>query len=242
VWFSAVVAVLLLVTAGVAYRAMASRLHGDIISSVNLPIPLKAIPTEVNGWVGEDLPIPETTIVYLRTNFADDYVSRRYVNRTQGLAADVYLVYCSSRPGGILGHRPGVCYPGNGWIPDSTTPSQVVSRSGRPINCLIHRFHKPAPAYQEVVVLSFYVLNGQITLNESDFSGVMGRRPNISGNPARYVAQVQISSTLEHSARTAAAEIADIILAFLPDPNGRVSAAEVGGKLTPVGEAAGNRK
>jgi len=68
-------------------------------------------------------------------------------------------------------------------------------------------------------------LNGQITTDESDFSSPLGRRPNIAGDPARYVAQVQISSVLENSIRTAAREITDLILDFLPDKNGRVRAA-----------------
>jgi hypothetical protein len=93
---------------------------------------------------------------------------------------------------------------------------------------LIHRFHKPTPTYDQTVVLNFYILNGQITVNENDFSGLLGRKPNIAGDPARYVAQVQISSVLENSIRTAAKDITDLILDFFPDANGRVRAAEYG--------------
>jgi len=189
---------------------------------------LPQVPERIGDWVGQDLSIPETTIAYMRQNFADDYISRRYINTREGLCADLYLVYCSSRPGGILGHQPLVCFPNNGWIHDETLSSQIVSRSGRPINCLVHRFHKPAPAYQQMVVLNFYILNGQITLSEREFSSPWGRRPNLSGDPARYVAQVQISSNLESSARTAAAQMADVLLAFLPGPKDRVRATAGG--------------
>jgi len=164
-------------------------------------------------------------------------VSRRYVNAAQGIYGDVYVVYCSSRPGGIIGHQPLVCYPGNGWIHDETVRSQIVSRSGRTIDCLVHRFHKAAPSYQQTVVLNFYVLNGQITLSEGDFSGLMGRRPNLSGDLARYVAQVQISSAFEYSARATASELVDTILALLPDREGHVHAADSGGEFTQAGEA-----
>ncbi len=218
VWFSAVVAVVLLVTAGVAYRAAAVRLYGDALTPVKLPAPLEQVPRRIGGWLGEDRPIEENIVAYMKQNFADDYVSRHYVNAKEGVWANLYVVYCSSRPGGILGHEPTKCFPGNGWTRDGTETSRFVSSSGRPIDCLVHRFHKSAPVYQQIVVLTFYVLNGQITLNERDFSGVLGRLPNLSGDPARYVAQVQVSSTLEYSARIAAAEMADTLLAFLPGP------------------------
>jgi EpsI family protein len=192
---------------------------------INLPVPLSAFPSQVGNWVGKDLPIPATTREYMEKNFADDFFSRRYVNSADKTWVDVYVVYCSTRPGGILGHRPSVCYPAHGWLHESTETSQFTSRAGWQISCLIHRFHKPAPAYDQTVVLNFYILNGQITVNENDFSGLLGRRPNIAGDPARYVAQVQISSVLENSIRAAAQEMTDLILSFLPDQNGRVRAA-----------------
>jgi hypothetical protein len=192
---------------------------------INLPVPLSAFPSQIGNWVGKDLLIPNTTKEYMEKNFADDFLSRRYISTATKAWADVYIVYCSSQPGGILGHQPRVCYPGHGWVHDSTEPSQFTSRAGRQISCLIHRFHKPAPAYDQTVVLNFYILNGQITTQENDFSGLFGRRPNIAGDPARYVAQVQISSVLENSIRAAAQEMTDLILSFLPDQNGRVGAA-----------------
>ncbi len=145
VWFSAVVAVVLLVTAGIAYRAAAARLYGDALTPVKLPVSLAQIPRQIGDWVGQDLAIPDNIIAYMKQNFADDHVNRRYVNAKEGVWADLYVVYCSSRPGGILGHQPRVCFPGNGWIHDETTSSQIISGSGRPVDCLVHRFHKPAP-------------------------------------------------------------------------------------------------
>ncbi len=241
VWFAGVIAVLLLVIAGVAYRAAAARVLGKDLAPVRLPIPLAQLPLEVDGWKGQDVPIAETIQEYMRQNFADDYINRRYVQRVSSLWADVYVVYCSSKPGGILGHRPGVCYPNNGWIHDGTEPSQIISHSGRPINCLIHRFHRPAPSGQGIVVLSFYVLNGQITLSEDKFSGFWGRRPNLTGDWARYVAQVQVSSEFENSARTAAAQLADTILLFLPDEKGHVGATDMP-EFTRTGKTAESSK
>ena len=225
-WFLWILAIVLLISAGVTYRILASHLELSADTAISLPVPLSAFPAKVGNWVGNDLPIRNTTKEYMQTHFADDFLSRRYVNAAANAWADVYIVYCSSRPASIAGHQPRVCYPGNGWVHDGTERSQFFSQSGRQILCLIHRFHKPAPMYEQIVVLNFYILNGQITTEEKDFSGLLDRRPNIAGDPARYVAQVQISSVLESSIRTAAKEMADVILDFLPDKDGKVKDAE----------------
>jgi hypothetical protein len=226
VWFFWTLAIVLLIFAGITYRVLGSHLDLTADTAISLPVPLSAFPAKVGNWVGSDLSIPSTTKEYMKTHFADDFLSRRYINASANAWADVYIVYCSSRLASIVGHQPRVCYPGSGWVHDGTERSQFFSQSGRQILCLIHRFHKPAPTYEQTVVLNFYILNGQITTEEKDFSGLLDRRPNIAGDLARYVAQVQISSLLENSIRTAAEEIADVILDFLPDKDGKVKAAE----------------
>jgi len=220
-----VVAVLLLVSAGIAYRVPAHRLKLLGEYPVVLSVPLSHFPSQFGNWAGSDINIPATTREYMERNFADDFFSRRYVNSADQIWADVYVVYCSSRPGGILGHRPSICYPAHGWLQESSETSQFTSQSGRQIDCLVQRFRQPAPSLDEVVVLSFYARNGQITTKESDFSGLFGRKANMSKDPSRYVAQVQISSALESSVRKAAQDITDFVLDFLPDENGKVKAA-----------------
>ncbi len=223
-WLAGLLAIVLLVAAGVVYRVDASRVERQL--PVSLPVPLEKMPLELNGWTGEHLDIPSTTRQYMESHFADDYVSRRYTNHAEGMWADLYVVYCSSRLGGLIGHNPSVCYPGNGWIEDEMSPSEFVSTFGRRIPCLLHRFHRPAPDYRSVVVLSFYILNGKITIDQQDFSDLWGRRINLSGDPARYVAQIQVSSVLEASVRAAISGLADAILAFLPEEDGRVRAVD----------------
>ncbi len=225
-WLIWILAVLLLISSGVTYRLLASGLELLFDTPISLPVPLNSFPTQIDNWVGRDLSIPATTKEYMEENFADDFLSRRYINAANKTWADVYIIYCSSRPGGILGHRPRVCYPGSGWVHDSTESSQFISRAGRRIPCLVHRFYKPDQTHGQIVVLNFYILNGQITTDENSFSGPFGRRPNIAGDPARYVVQVQISSVLENSIRTAAKDMTDLILDYLPDENGKVRATK----------------
>ncbi len=242
VWMAGILAVLLLLAAGIAYRVMAAGVETVVSTPLKLPVPLSAIPKQLDGWTGQDANLSPSIVDYMRANFADDYMNRHYENAAQRFSVGIYVVYCASHPSGIVGHKPRVCYPGNGWIWDETVSSRIISRGGRPIDCLVHQFHKPAPAYQQVYVLNFYVLNGQITLRESDFSGFFDRLPNLAGNPARYVAQVQISALMEQAARVAASDFADTILALLPDEQGRVQAAHLTDTSGPAPDATGTRR
>ena len=212
----------LLILSGVAYRVLASHLKLIVKTPIELPVPLIAFPARIGAWVGKDVPIPPNI---QRVAGNDDFLNRVYINESANQWANIYIAY-SARPRTMLGHRPEICYVGGGWIRDGTQRSEVISNSGRSIPCLVHRFHMPAPSYEERVVLNFYILNGQITNDESGFSGVGWRTPNIAGNTARYVAQVQISSILENSIRAAAKEMTELILDFFPDENGSVRAAD----------------
>ena len=218
-WFGAVISLLL---AGAVYRVTASRIKLVTETPITLPVPLSAFPMQVGGWIGKDVPIPENI---QRVAGNDDFLNRLYINKSKNRWVNVYIAY-SARPRTMVGHTPQVCYVGGGWIHDSTQISEFTSYSGGKTPCLIHRFHRPAPQTEEIVVLNFYILNGQLTTDESGFTSVGWRTPNIAGSAARYVAQVQISSVLENSVRSAAKDMAELILDFFPDNNGRVRATE----------------
>jgi hypothetical protein len=98
---------------------------------------------------------------------------------------------------------------------------------------LVHPLHKPA-RQEQTVVSSFYILNGEATADENDLSGSFGRRPNIADDPARYVAQVQISSVPESSVRTAVKDTPGLILDFFTDEGKQVRAVEHAGTIGAV--------
>lgn len=221
-WFVWFLAVLLLVSSGVTYRIIVSNLKLIISTPIELPVPLDLIPKKHNSWVGEDVQIPENM---QRVAGNDAFLNRLYIDESRNQWANIYIAY-TARPRTMLGHRPQVCYVAGGWVHDSTQMTEVISETGRKIPSLIHRFHKPSPSYEETVVLNFYIVNGQLTSDENVFSGVGWRTPNISGNPASYVAQVQVSSILENTIREATKDMAEIILDFFPDENGQVRAAK----------------
>ena len=217
-----ILAVFLLISSGITYRVLASRLKLIVDNPVELPVPLSVFPTKIGNWVGKDVPIP-MNIQRIAGN--DAFLNRLFINDLSNEWAIVYVAY-TAHPRTMLGHRPQICYAGGGWVHDNTEVTNMTFSTGREFPCLLHRFHRPAPETEETVVLNFYIVNGQITSDERVFSGVVWRTPNIGGNPARYVTQVQISSVFENSVRSAAKDIAELVLDFFPDKNGKVRAVD----------------
>jgi len=217
-----ILAVVLLVSSGITYRVLASRLKLVVDTAVILPVPLSDFPKQIGDWTGQDVSIP-VNIQSVAGN--DAFLNRLFVNKSSSQWANVYIAY-TAHPRTMLGHRPQICYIAGGWVHEGTEKANITSSTGREFPCLIHRFHRPAPETEETVVLNFYIVNGRLTSDERVFSGVGWRTPNIDGNPARYVTQVQISSVFENSIRSAAKDIAELVLDFFPDENGQVRAIE----------------
>jgi hypothetical protein len=217
-----ILAVLLLVCSGITYRVLASRLKLVVDTPVELPVPLSTFPKQVGLWAGKDVPIPPNIQRAARN---DAFLNRLFINKLSNQWANIYIAY-TAHPRTMLGHRPQICYVAGGWVHEGTEPANVTSSTGRKLPCLLHRFRRPSPETEETVVLNFYIVNGQLTSDERVFSGVGWRTPNINGNPARYVTQVQISSVFENSVRSAARDITELVLDFFPDENGKVRAVE----------------
>jgi len=225
-----ILAVLLLVCSGATYRVLASRLKLIVDTPVELPVPLSAFPKQIGLWAGKDVPIPPNI---QRAAGNDAFLNRLFINKLSNQWANVYIAY-TAHPRTMMGHRPQICYVAGGWVHEVTELTKVTSSTGREIPCLLHRFRRPSPETEETVVLNFYIVNGQLTSDERVFSGVGWRTPNIGGNPARYVTQVQISSLFENSVRSAARDITERVLDYFPDENGKVRAIEYVGTSSDV--------
>jgi hypothetical protein len=209
---------ILLVVIGIGYRLVAIKLNVITTTPIKLDVPLSEFPIRISQWVGRDVPIPEAV---LEAAANDDFLSRLYLNESSNQWANVYIAY-TARPRTMLGHRPQVCYPANGWTHEDSEHIRVISISGRTIRCLLHKFQKSTSEIEETVVLNYYIVNGRLTDDERVFSGLGWRTPNVDGNPARYAAQVQISSSQEMSVRSVARDLTDLIMGCFPDENGKV--------------------
>jgi len=111
-WFIWILAVLLLVSAGIAYRIPAHHLKLLGEAPIALPVPLSDFPMQIGGWVGTELSIRATTREYMEENFADDFFSRRYVNSA---ASDWFA------------RRSGICRPNLQLDTDGRTGRQQLS-------------------------------------------------------------------------------------------------------------------
>ncbi len=209
----------MLLVGGLSYRVAMARLRPLAERRILLPVPLSEFPLAFAGWTGQDRPL---TAAEERIAGNDDYLSRLYANPTSEEWANLYIAY-SARPRTMVGHQPQVCMTNAGWISDGFSTSDVVLGDGSRLPVLIHRFHQTSGL--DVVILNYYILNGETTNDESAFAGVGWRLPNIHGNPAYYVAQVQVSSRSEAAVRHFAALTAPEILSRLPDSQGQVEAA-----------------
>ncbi|MEN6309581.1 MAG: exosortase C-terminal domain/associated protein EpsI [Anaerohalosphaeraceae bacterium] len=212
------IGVAVLAASAAVFHVYSDRLNRSLATPVKLPVALSAFPMELGDWVGQEVELSEA-VKDIAGN--DDMISRYYRNQVSLKSASLYVAF-SGRPRYMKGHKPTVCYPAAGWNHKGTENHQLRTRKNQIIPCMIHRFNKLKPLDQEVVVLNFYLVNGKLTIDEASFDSLAFRRPNIEGDPARYVAQIQISSTNESSVLEAGRDLIDEIMRYFPDPSGRV--------------------
>ena len=209
----AFIAILTLLGSRYLYRFLGDFLKAQSSHRILPVIPLSQFPYYVGPWEGVDVPISGTV---LKVAANDDYLSRSYVDPVKHLQCTIYVAY-TSEPRRMLGHRPRACYVGSGWVHDRTEERILGMSNGREVPCLVHRFHKGGLDYQDVVVLNYYIINGSITSDHKQFSGLRWRRPRMSQRRVDYVAQVQISSVSEAAIESMARDLTEEILRYFPE-------------------------
>lgn len=212
-----VLAILITVGSGFIYRDFESKYSKNSLDKIVLPVPLVNFARQIGDWEGQDIELSET-VQKIAGN--DDFVNRLYHNKVQNKSVGFYVAY-AGQPRNMLGHRPQNCYVGAGWILEETIETEFKSASGVVIPCLIHSFKKPLPDASRVMVLNYYVLNGVPTNKEAEFNSLSFRMPNIAGEIAHYVAQVQINATVKSNILEFATLTADEVLSYLPDKDGK---------------------
>ncbi|MEM1211732.1 MAG: exosortase-associated EpsI family protein [Planctomycetota bacterium] len=109
--------------------ADAAPYHAAVLQAAN------RLPLEVDGWQGRDAPVPDAAIDLLQPNAI---VARRFVDPDSGDAVDFLLVHCKDARS-MAGHYPPICYPQNGYTPESDQ-TQTWTLRGQPITGTAYTF------------------------------------------------------------------------------------------------------
>lgn len=125
---------------------------------------INSIPVDFEGWVGQQVPLPQSAISLLRPNAL---VARRYINEDKGVVATLMIVQCrDARDMG--GHYPPVCYPANGWLELEENPQWDYTLEGQDLR--VYGFHRVAGRVErEITIYSLFALpTGEVTNSMRD--------------------------------------------------------------------------
>jgi len=188
VMIAAVAASSLMLIFGVAYRVVAARLEGPIDRAPISPAALARFPLQIGDWTGEDVPLDEKVV---RATDTDAHLNRQY-SRHGGLEAISFYIASGVKARDLMPHRPEVCYTGSGWtLMDRRSAELPLPNSGK-LPCHIMQFSRGTLNTQKVVVLDYYLVDGQYC---ADVSLLRSKAWRGSGM-VRYVAQVEIIAPL----------------------------------------------
>lgn len=125
---------------------------------------INAIPVDVDGWVGEQVPLPQSATNLLRPNAL---VARRYINEEHGASATLMVVQCRDTRD-MAGHYPPQCYPANGWLRPEEGGVGITAVAGHDLRR--YRFHRVAGrAERDITVYSLFALpTGELTTSMVD--------------------------------------------------------------------------
>jgi EpsI family protein len=232
---AAVAASCLMLVFGLAYRVVAAKLEGPVGTAPISPDALARFPLQLGDWVGEDVPMDEAIA---RATDTDARLNRRYA-RKGGLEAVSFYVASGVKARDLMPHQPEVCYTGAGWTRMDRRSVELPLGDATKLPCTIMQFSRGALNTQKVVVLDYYLVDGQYC---ADVSLLRSKAWRGSGT-VRYVAQIQITTaiTATFDAEAAAKCIRDFALesaaltaALFDDPE--ISRSESGPHDSPKGQ------
>jgi len=125
---------------------------------------IESIPIDFNGWVGLEVPLPQSATSLLRPNAL---IARQYVNAERGLHATLMIVQCRDARD-MAGHFPPRCYPANGWLMQEETGDPLVVVSGHEMRR--YEFHRVAGRVErDIFVYDLFALpTGELTVSMDD--------------------------------------------------------------------------
>jgi EpsI family protein len=213
-WKATVAAIALFLLAGAIYRSVTNRFEraGD-----QAPLPagtLAAVPMQIDVWTGADVALDADVV---RATDTDDLLNRRYQRIAGGDRVGFYVAY-GGRLRELAPHRPEVCYPEAGWSVESVSGVDLSLADGRSLPCQIHHFNRGGLGSRQIVVLSFYLIDGRFARDISQVRSLAWRFDASAAHMAhmQVVSDVQGSSdraesTVREFAPLAARQVDDVL-------------------------------
>lgn len=192
-----VVASCLMLVFGLAYRVVAAKLDAPVDTVPISPDALARFPLQLGEWKGEDVPMDEAIA---RATDTDARLNRRYTRRG-GLESITFYIASGVKTRDLMPHRPEVCYTGAGWTRVGRRLAKLPLSASTVLPCNIMQFSRGALNTQRVVVLDYYLVDGQYC---ADVSLLRSKAVHGSGT-VQYAAQIQIVTpiTATYNAETA---------------------------------------
>ena len=181
---AAVTAAFMMLVFGAAHRTLTARLASPAGVSPMSPDALEKLPLQIGDWAGQEAPLDEAIIEATDT---DAHISRRY-SRYNTMEQVWLYIAAGKRARDLMPHRPEVCYTGAGWTRINSNSMELILDDGIALPCSVFQFSKGTLNTKNVIVLDYYIVDGQFCRDISLLRSKIWRGSGTVG----YVAQVQI--------------------------------------------------
>jgi len=192
--FAVITASLLMLVFGLGYRVLAARLEAPLNTTPISPAALQRLPLQIGDWMGREVPLDEAIV---RATDTDAHINRSY-SRNNGLEFISLYIATGVKARDLMPHRPEVCYTGAGWTLMVKRSMELPLSDGTELPCNVMQFSRGALNTEKVMVLDYYIVDGQYC---SDVSLLRSKAWRGSGT-VRYVAQVQIATSIQSNQTT----------------------------------------
>jgi EpsI family protein len=183
-----IVASSIMLSFGIGYRVLAARLAAPVDTIPLSQEELDRLPLQIGDWTGQDVPLDEAIV---RATDTDAHVNRSYSRQNSPESVGLYIAY-GVKVRDLAPHRPEVCYTGGGWTLTDRRSTDLSLSNEMKLPCNVLQFSRGSLNKQGVVVLDYYIVDGQYCRDVSALRFKAWRGSGAIG----YVAQVQIVASV----------------------------------------------
>lgn len=123
---------------------------------------INKMPETIGRWESQNVPVPESALALLKHNAI---ISREYINTRTHQHLNLLIVQCRDARD-MQGHYPPICYPSNGWTPESSQRMQW-RLPGKTIQGMEYEYHQVFPMRVATIFVDNLILlpNGRMLHN-----------------------------------------------------------------------------